>query len=341
MTSNGSEQSTISVSVVVPVYSGEDYLEELVAEVKALRTQWQSQNAPMALIELILVDDSARDGSPALVDRLAAEHNWIVPLHLSRNYGQHPATIAGILYSSGKWVVTMDEDLQHPPGKIPELLEQAVRHSADVIYARPIDKVHKSAFRDLSSVNFKRLISWLTGSKHVRLMNSFRLIRGEIARSVASVAIYDTYFDIELGFFTQRIEGLPLELIDTRFIRTGKSGYNFLSLVAHAWRMIFSSNLQVLRFMIVLGAITVLLSILFTADLIISKLIWPDLVSVRGWSSQMVTTIFFGGMNIGMLGIILQYLSTLVLRAHGRPTFFVIDRSSDKLLATFFADRNK
>lgn len=326
----------VGISVVVPVYCGEDYLTDLVKQIDALRTRWLSQSAPMELAELILVDDSAIDGSPALIDRLAAEYPWVVPLHLSRNYGQHPATIAGILYSSGRWVVTMDEDLQHPPGRIPELLEQAVSRSADVIYAQPTSKVHKSALRDYSSVGIKRLIGWLTGSHHVRLINSFRLIRGEIARSVASVAIYDTYFDIELGYFTQRIVGLPMELVDERFVRTGKSGYNLRSLLSHAWRMIFSSNLRVLRFMTVLGALTVLFSVALALGLIVSKLIWPDAITVRGWSSQMVATIFFGGVNIGMVGIALQYLSTLVLRAHGRPTFFVIDRSSDRRLAAFF-----
>lgn len=327
----------VSISVVVPVYSGEEYLSRLVAELDILRTRWRDQNAPMTLLELIFVDDSAGDRSPTIIDELAAEHNWIIPLHLSRNYGQHPATIAGILYSAGEWIVTMDEDLQHPPSKIPELIERAVRNSADIIYAQPIDKVHQNILRDLSSSNIKRIIGWLTGSTHVRLINSFRVIRGEIARSVASVAIHDTYFDIELGFFTQRIEGLPMHLVDERFISTSKSGYSFGSLVSHAWRMIFSSNLRVLRFMIIIGGITVGLSMLLAAALITSKLLWPEAVSVRGWASQMVATVFFGGVNIGMVGIALQYLSTLVLRAHGRPTFFVIDRSSDKRLAEFFA----
>lgn len=332
-----SDEASISISVVIPVYSGENYLERLVGELVQLRSKWQEQKAPMSLAEVILVDDSAIDGSPALIDRFAAEHAWIVALHLSRNYGQHPATVAGILYTVGHWVVTMDEDLQHPPHRIPELLCRAVNQSADVIYAQPTAAVHGGALRDLSSISIKRLIGWLTGSKHVRLMNSFRLIRGEIARSVASVAIHDTYFDIELEFFTQRIEGLPMSLVDERHVRTGRSGYNFRSLVSHAWRMIFSSNLRVLRLMTVLGAVTVGLSLLLGGLLLISKLVWPQWVTVHGWSSLMVSIIFFSGINIAMIGIALQYLSTLVLRAHGRPTFFVIDRARDKELATYFA----
>lgn len=138
------ETDPVSVSIVVPVYSGEAYLGRLVEEITKLKTQWAEQNAPIMLAEAILVDDSAIDGSPSLIDRIADEYDWVVPLHLSRNYGQHPATAAGILHSVGNWVVTMDEDLQHPPGKIPDLLARAVAESADVVYAKPTAAVHRA-----------------------------------------------------------------------------------------------------------------------------------------------------------------------------------------------------
>ncbi|MEN9855628.1 MAG: hypothetical protein RLZZ157_754, partial [Pseudomonadota bacterium] len=119
-------EASVSLSVIVPVYSGEAYLRPLLLRLEAVRMGWREQGAPFQLNEVILVDDSAVDGSPALVDALAREYSWVVPLHLMRNFGQHPATIAGILYSSGDWVVTMDEDLQHPPEDIEAMLRQAV-----------------------------------------------------------------------------------------------------------------------------------------------------------------------------------------------------------------------
>src|SRR6516164_7722588 len=105
----------ISVSLVVPVYSGEPYLRRLVEAVEGLRQRWIAESAPIGIAELIFVDDSAVDGTPALLDTLAAEKPWVTTLHLARNFGQHPATAAGILHSSGDWVATLDEDLQHPP----------------------------------------------------------------------------------------------------------------------------------------------------------------------------------------------------------------------------------
>jgi glycosyltransferase involved in cell wall biosynthesis len=329
--------TTTSISIVVPVYSGESYLEDLVARIGLIRDQWLADSVPLALAEVILVDDGAVDGSPAIIDRLGQHHAWVVPLHLSRNYGQHSATVAGILYTAGDWVVTMDEDLQHPPEGILDLIRAAVLQGADVIYARPTSKVHHNPVRDLGSAGIKRLVATLSGNDHVPLINSFRLIRGEIGRSVASVAIHDTFFDIELGNFTNRIASVEMDLVDRRFVHSGKSGYRLGSLIAHARRMLMSSHLRVLNITTFVGAATLVLAMVCALGLVIGKIIWPDMVSVRGWASLMVSLMFFSGVNIAIIGIALQYLSTLVQRAHGRPTFFVIDRSGDRRLSRFFA----
>lgn len=326
-------QDPISVSIVVPVYAGAEYLTRLVDEVEVLRDAWTAQGAPFALAELILVDDSAIDGSPDLVDLLARERPWIVALHLSRNFGQHAATIAGILHSSGDWIVTMDEDLQHPPARIHDLLRKAVTTNADVVYANAESGVHDSFLRDFTSRSFKRMMQWLTGNPQLQNFNSFRLVRGSIARAVSSVCAHDTYFDVNLSWFTQRIEVQRMELKDERYIRTGKSGYSFKSLLAHAWRMLFSSHIKALRFGAVLGmsvlGISVLGMIYFTA----LKIIYPAEVQVQGWTSLILAIMFFGGLSAFMLGVALQYLSTLILKAHGKPTFFPIDRSMDKAAA--------
>ena len=327
-----------SISVVVPVYAGEDYLRRLVAEVDRLRQGWRAADAPIALLELILVDDSARDGSPALIDALGREHDWVTPLHLSRNYGQHGATVAGIMNSSGDWVATLDEDLQHPPGRITDLLRGAVRHGADIAYAQPVSAVHAAKLRDWTSVGFKWLLQRATGNANLRIVNSFRLLRGNIARGGAGVAMHDTYLDVNLTWFSQRVIAVPMELRDERFIRTGKSGYRLSTLVAHAWRMLFSSNLKVLQLSTALGASTVLLSVAIALGILGVKVFAPAAIAVQGWASLVVIISFFGGLVTAMSGITVQYLSSLVLRAHGKPAYFLVDRSTDAVLVRYFEE---
>lgn len=326
-----------TVSVVVPVYCGAAYLPDLVAELDALRNEWTRQGAPFILAEAILVDDAAIDASGALLDELGRLHSWIVPLHMSRNFGQHPATIVGILHSSGDWVVTMDEDLQHRPEVIPRLLREAVSAQLDIVYAKPASAVHEAAARDLTSRNFKRLMQWLTDNPNLTDFNSFRLLRGSIARAAASVCSHDTYLDISLCWFTQMICALPVEMKDERFIRTGRSGYSLKSLFAHAWRMIFSSQIKLLRLGAVVGFAVMGLSILAGIYFLGLKLLFPEDIQVQGWTSLFLAVTFFGGLSTFMLGISLQYLSSLVLKVHGKPTYFTIDRSGDAASAEWFA----
>lgn len=133
-----------------------------------------------------------------MIDKLSEAYNWIEAIHLSRNYGQHAATIAGILHTSGDWVVTLDEDLQHPPENIVDLLRAAIEEGKDIIYAQPQAAVHESKYRDFGSRGYKNFIKFLTGNPYIQSVNSFRLIRGAVARSASSVCSHQTYFDIAL-----------------------------------------------------------------------------------------------------------------------------------------------
>ena len=331
----------ITVSVVVPVYSGADYLAALIAEIERVRTGWSDSGAPLRLVEAILVDDAAVDSSPEIADRLAREKEWVTVIHLARNFGQHPATIAGILHTSGDWIVTLDEDLQHPPARIEDMLRIAVRDGHDIVYANPHSPVHQSHMRDFGSRLYKRLMQSVTGNSQIASFNSFRLVRGSIARAASSVCGHDTYFDVSLSWFTQRVTALPMDLKDQRYIRTKSSGYNFSSLVSHARRMMMSSGARVMRSASLLGLLFVGISIVGGLGLVLYHLLYePTSVLVRGWSSLILAVVFCSGFIIFLLGIVLEYLALLVLHAHGKPIFFIADRRSDAILVDYFSKRH-
>jgi glycosyltransferase involved in cell wall biosynthesis len=333
----------VAVSFIVPVYSGEAYLQALFEAVARERSKLEADlDAPLSVVELILVDDAAIDGSANLIDRLSAEAPWVVALHLSRNFGQHAATIAGILHSSGDWVVTLDEDLQHPPNRVLELLAHATSRNADVVYGRPEDGVvHDSKWRDGSSFAFKRVMEWLTGNPTLRLVNSFRVMRGPLARATASVCSHNTYFDIALSWFTQRIESVSMELRDERFIRTGRSSYGLRRLLAHATRMLFSSQMRFLSLGLWAGLGLFASSLLGGLYFLTVRIVVPEAIGVQGWTSLFLAVCFSAGLLAVMVGLCLQYLSTLALKAHGKPTFFTIDRSDDARISAWYKQRTR
>jgi hypothetical protein len=339
VTAMSPNEPKLLVSVVVPVYAGANFLDELAERLDHIRTTWAADEAPVGLAEVIFVDDEAVDDSPSMLDRLAAESPWIRVLRLSRNYGQHPATIAGILYSSGDWVVTLDEDLQHPPEKLEPMLRLAVSQGLDVVYASPQGAIHESAIRDLGSVLFKRLIGLLAGDRNVALFNSFRVIRGSIARAASSVCGHETYFDVALSWFTRRVGTLAIEMKDHRVIGGAESGYSIRRLLSHARRLLMSTQVKMLRGGALVGVVTMAAGFVFAGVIIAKELLAPGSFGPKGWGSLMVANMVFGGMALFLISAALEYLSVLVLRAQGKPVFFAVDRTSDSRVAHYLERR--
>ena len=329
----------VYLSTVTPVFRGAAYLPRLVAELAAVREQLARRAIALELGEAILVSDEASADSVEVLEELAAAHTWVRVVHLSRNFGQHAATVGGILHSSGDWVATLDEDLQHRPHHLVPLLAKAVATHRDVVYAHA-PSVHRSWFRNVSSRSYKALMARLAGNVHVRKFNSFRMVRGSVARAAAAVAAPDTYFDIVLCWFTDRIDTLPLPLMDVRSHEGAPSGYRFGTLLRHARRMLVSSQIKPLRLGGLLGILVLGASAFLGALALVGKLFYPEQITVRGWTSLILVTTFFGGLLSLLVGIVLEYMSTLLVQAQGKPTFFVVDRSSDDLLGDLgdFAD---
>src|SRR5258708_989722 len=116
----------ISISLVTPVYRGAEYLSALVEREDAFRSHLEASPLPVRLIESIFVCDDPADGSASLLSSLAASRPWMTVLHLGKNVGQHAATAAGMLHASGDWVATLDEDGQHDPFCVPDMVRTAV-----------------------------------------------------------------------------------------------------------------------------------------------------------------------------------------------------------------------
>ena len=309
-----------SVSAVVPVYRGASTLSGVVGELLAHRAGTVTPGGRTFRVEeIILVHDNGPDDSDDVIRELERSHPEVRAIWLSRNFGQHAATIAGMSESTGEWIATLDEDGQHDPADLPAFVDAAIDARAGVVYAKPMNAPPHGAFRNAASRGAKRLMGAVLGSKGFREYQSYRLVRGDIGRRLAEFAASGVYLDVALGWVNDRVALAPVVL---RSEGERQSGYSTRALFAHFWRMVLSSGTRGLRIVSVLGVVLALLGVALAVYIVVS---WSmGEVDQPGWTSLAVITLLCSGALLVSLGIVAEYIGVTLNVAMGRPLYVVV-----------------
>lgn len=323
MTAQGSS-SVQTISVVVPVYRGELTLEPLLAEIEPLTKDKPSEgDISFRVCEVILVHDGAMDGSDRIISSLVERLSFVTPIWLSRNFGQHAATLAGMASTNGDWVVSLDEDGQHDPRDIFRMLEVAVKEDAQLVYAKPTNRPPHGSIRNFFSALAKWIFKNVLGHGNIGEFNSFRLIRGDIGRSLAAYCGPGSYLDVALSWVVTRSAHCPVTL---RRERARPSSYSPLTLMHHFWKLLLASGTAPLRLVALIGVASVLLGLGFSAYSIWSKL--TGRAEVPGWASLVIVVSIFSGLILFSLGLLAEYLVIVVTVALGKPLYLIVSRPS-------------
>ena len=268
--------------------------------------------------------DKGPDRSDEVIRELAAAHDFIRPVWLSRNFGQHPATLAGMASSSGDWIVTMDEDGQHDPAEIGDFLDVALSHGSQLVYADPVNPPPHSKLRNGTS----RLAKWvfstfLTGNSD-GVFQSYRLVLGEIGRSVAAYAGSGVYLDVAIGWVAGPTASCPVRLRDEGARR---SGYSVRALLSHFWHLVLSSGTRALRMVGALGALFAFGGVAYAIYLLVVRFTTDSIP--QGWTSTMVAVLVCTGAILFSLGVIAEYVGVAVSMAMGKPLYLIVGDPKD------------
>ncbi|MDW8297853.1 MAG: glycosyltransferase family 2 protein [Anaerolineae bacterium] len=295
-----------SLSIVVPVYNSEQSLPLLV---EAIQVALKDYSAPF---ELILVNDGSRDQSWSVVQSLVERHAWITGIDLMRNYGQHNALLCGIRAAKHDVIVTMDDDLQHPPAEIPKLLAE-LEKGYDVVYGTP-DQEQRSLLRNLATQVTKIALQSAMGVQAARKVSAFRAFRTEVRNAFMHYNSPYVSIDVLLTWGTTRFSAVTVQHAPRRF---GKSNYTLRKLIVHTFNMLTGFSVRPLQFASLVGFVFTAFGFLIFLYVVGRYLIEGG--SVPGFPFLASIIAIFSGVQLFTLGIMGEYLARIHFRTMERP----------------------
>ena len=191
------------LSIVVPVYCSENSLRELYERLVA------SLEANNYNFEIIFVDDFSTDKSWEIISEIAGQDDRVIAIHLRRNFGQHNALLCGIREAEGQIIVTLDDDLQHPPEEIHQLVK-SINEGFDVVYAPPLNEQH-NLFRNFASKIVKLTLQRAMGSKNASSVSAFRAFRAELRDAFADYKSPNVNLDVLLTWATSKFTAVKID----------------------------------------------------------------------------------------------------------------------------------
>ncbi|MFC1888817.1 glycosyltransferase family 2 protein [Thermodesulfobacteriota bacterium] len=299
-----------TISVVVPVYNSENTLRELVSRLEEVLRGSSDR------FELILINDGSADKSWEVIQGLAAEYSWIQGINLMRNYGQHNALLCGIRAAVYDVVITLDDDLQHPPEEIPKLV-QKLDEGFDVVYGRPETEQH-SFWRDIASQLTKIALKSAMGAETARHASAFRVFRTQIRDAFQYYQSPNVSIDVLLTWGTMRFNALPVRH-DPR--KLGQTQYSFWKLVTQALNMMTGFSIFPLQLASLIGFAFTFFGVCVLVYIVARYLIHGG--SVPGFPFLASIISIFSGAQMFAMGIIGEYLARMHFKMMARPTYTV------------------
>ncbi len=265
--------------------------------------------------EIILVNDGSPDGSWGVIEQLSAGNPALRGIRLMRNYGQHNATLCGVRAARFEIILTLDDDLQHPPEEIPLLLER-VAEGWDVVYGVPHRRPH-SWWRNFFSAFIKRTLSMVMGIGSLRDIGSFRAFRAVLRQAFEGYQNPNVILDVLLSWGTARFAAVPVRE-DPR--EEGVSTYSFSRLFRVALTVLTAYSTRPLRIASLLGFAFTLFGLGVFAYVMF---VYFFLGSIPGFPFLASLIALFSGMQLFALGIIGEYLARVFDRSMDRPTYVI------------------
>lgn len=301
-----------ALSVVIPVYRGAKTIPRLAEQLAEVLPEIAST------YEVIMVEDDGGDDSWQVIQALSAQYPWLWGIKLMRNYGQHSALLCGVRSARYEVIVTMDDDLQHPPQEIPRLLD-TLHEGYDVVYGTPADRQH-AAGRNLGSLLVRYALSSAMGINTARHVSAFRIFRTHLRTAFEQYHSPYVSLDVLLSWGTKRFGSVAVE---HRAREIGQSGYSLRKLVGLAMTMLTGFSVFPLRLASYLGFVMTAFGMVLLFYVIVIR-IYIFGYDVPGFTFLAAMISIFSGAQMFTIGIMGEYMARMHFRLMDKPPYAVL-----------------
>jgi polyisoprenyl-phosphate glycosyltransferase len=312
---DGSERSSFTYSVVVPVYNSVKLVGNTVDRIVEV-----FEKAGLAY-ELILVNDGSRDGSWDVIAGKARDNAHIVALDLLKNYGQHNANLAGFRESSGDYVITMDDDLQNPPDQALLLIDEALT-GRDLVFGA-FDRKQAAGYRRLGSKAISMINHRVFHQPTDLVVSNFRILRRDVVDRICASRTSEPYITGQALLYSSNRSSVTVRH-DPRAV--GGSSYNAVRIARLVLTILFSYSIYPLRLAALGGFIMAGVSFVLGAGYLIHGLFANT--QVHGWTTIVVLLAVFNGFTIALLSMLGEYVVRTLNTVNQQETYHIVARVS-------------
>lgn len=308
-----------ALSIVVPVYRSASILPHLVEQIH----QEVSREGFLDDFELILVNDASPDNSWQVILELSTKYSFVKGIALRRNFGQHNAVMAGLNHVQGKYIVIMDDDLQHPPEAINTMVH-ALINGHDVCYTKYLNRQHATWKRLGSSFN-DLVATYLLSKPKGLYLSSFKALSKDV---VDEVIKYDGPYAYIDGLILDVTSSITTIDIEHQARKEGEGNYNLRRSLSLWLKMATSFSVVPLRVATFLGFALTALSLIMIIFIVIQKFLHPEYP--KGWASLIATMMFIGGIQTFCVGMMGEYIGRAYLKLNRKPQFIIGNKTWDQ-----------
>ncbi|KFF74567.1 glycosyl transferase family 2 [Chryseobacterium sp. P1-3] len=305
------------ISIVIPAYNEEGNVAVIHQKIKEVFDGLHHYD-----FEIIFVNDGSRDNTQKKLEELSERFDEVKFIEFSRNFGHQPAVKAGMDNAHGNAVISMDGDLQHPPELIPEMIKKW-EEGYDVVFTVRTYPKEISYFKRKTSDLFYKLLSNLSdvnltkgGGSDFRLMDANAV---EVMRNFNEDDLFLRGLTSWMGFRQTGINFTAAERM------SGQSSYNLKKMFTFAFTGITAFSVKPLYIAAYLGFLFSAISIIGYGIYVIHSFIAKTEIS--GWASLIMTIVFFGGLQLIIMGIMGIYLGKIFKQVKDRPNYIIKNKN--------------